>query len=218
MPDVSDGYLIPKDRFDEILQEIADLSELFFEDFRTRKQVNETLQRYILNYIDIIEKDVLNAMESAYKPGTFDVRLSKFFGYSCDIKYAIYHVINEPKFSYYFKEFEREAAELKSEAIQFAYDCLMSINAEAEQKKRAAAAKGGKASSREWKELKEAIASVLSVGQAKKPEEILRYIKKNGLLGDGFWWNHTEGVGQHERLISFKTFLNYLSKCKKLSQ
>lgn len=78
--------------------------------------------------------------------------------------------------------------------------------------------KGGKTSTREWKELKDLIKVIISQNGIIKTEDVLKHIKLNNLLGDGFYGNRNEGLHQDEHVITYKTFQNYVSGCKKESQ
>jgi len=215
MTDNTYQELMPKNTFDQTLENIEALAKVFFETYQTSRQIDVGLQKETLQYIGYIEKDVLDTMSLAYKSGTFDSYLQRFYEYSTNINYAIYNVINGPKFDLYFKLFKQEATLLKFEAVDFALDSLRYRQNLSALKKSKDSAKGGKSSSPEWKHLKLVIKNIISEVGIVKPDEILKYIKKHQLLGDGFYGNRAEGLRQNEHAIAYKTFQNYVTSCKK---
>lgn len=217
MPQPSERYLIPMDQFQDIIGEIGDLSDLFFEEYHEAHNIDESLKSTIVAYINGIEKDVISAMEQAYKAGSWYRETNKFHGYCTDMKYAICHVVNEPKFKWYFGEFKEAALALKSEAVQTAYEAVTYRNHQQTEKKRRDCAKAGRSSTKRWNELEAAVLKAISAGHT-APDSILRYIARHNLMGDGFWWSRDGGINQDTWHRAYKTFLNNLSSLKKHSR
>ena len=65
-------YLIPKHKFDEYLEQIEALAEIYFDEFLKKKVIDEDLKREILYLIEVIDKDVFASLSTAYNDLTIE--------------------------------------------------------------------------------------------------------------------------------------------------
>lgn len=212
--------LMPKETFDQTLENIEALAKVFFAGYRVSKQADVKLQKEILSYIEHIETDILNTMAFAYKAGTFDSFLCKFHGYTTEIKYAVYHVINDPKFKWYIKLFKTEAIQLKFEAVDFALDSLQYRNSQSDTKKREDTAKGGKISTRESKALMQILSNRIEQTGDTNIKSLWDWLERESpiLTADGHEIeinSENMTIQEDDRdAIKFSSFRRYVTKAK----
>lgn len=106
--------LMPIVNFEQCLENIEQLAEIYFRDYKTKDC--DRIRQQILSIIDMVEDDVYNSVSASYSETTVSMLMVKFYGYSLDIKYAVVHVVNDPKYKYYYKLFKGEAIKLKHES------------------------------------------------------------------------------------------------------